>query len=89
MRARDLAEEYPTVSLDDDALDAARAMAGSRLPGLIVLGEKGDPYTVLPGSQVLRFLIPSYVQSDPALARAYGEKASDELCSKLRWAYGT
>ncbi len=83
MRARDLAEEYPTVSLDDDALGAARTMAGSRLPGLIVLGEDGHPYTVLPGSQVLNFIIPKYIQDEPALARAFGEKASDELCGKL------
>jgi len=31
----------------------------------------GRPYTVLPGSQVLRFIVPSYVQEDPALARAH------------------
>ncbi len=83
MRARDLAEDYPTVSLDDDALVAAQTMAAARRPGLIVLAEDGRPYTVLPGSQVLRFIIPNYVQDQPALARAFGEKASDELCSKL------
>jgi CBS domain-containing protein len=32
---------------------------------------------------VLRFLIPTYVQDDPALARALDEEASDELCRKL------
>ncbi|MFY9913215.1 MAG: CBS domain-containing protein [Nocardioidaceae bacterium] len=83
MRARDIAEDYPTIALDDDALVAAQTMAAARRPGLIVLGEDGRPYTILPGSQVLKFIIPSYVQDQPALARAYGEKASDELCATL------
>jgi CBS domain-containing protein len=83
MLARDLAQPFPTVTLDSDALDAARTLAGRRLPGLIVLDENGRPYTVLPGSQVLRFVVPAYVQDDPALARAYDEKSADELCAKL------
>jgi predicted transcriptional regulator len=83
MRARELSEPYPTVGLDSQAVEAAKAMAGQRLPGLIVCDREGHPYTVLPGSQVLRFLIPRYVQDDPALARVFGEKASDEMWGKL------
>jgi CBS domain-containing protein len=83
MLARDLAEAYPTVTLDSDALDAAWTLGEGRLPGLIVLDDNGLPYTVLPGSQVLRFLVPAYVQDDPALARAYDEKSADALCSRL------
>ena len=83
MRARDLAAPFPTVSLDDDAMAAARTMAAERAPGLIVCGEDGHPYTVLPGSQVLNFVIPKYVQDQPSLARAFGERASDDLSSKL------
>lgn len=83
MLARDLAQSFPTVTLNSDALDAARLLAEHRLPGLIVLDEDGRPYTVLPGSQVLRFIVPTYVQDDPALARVYDEKSADELCTKL------
>lgn len=83
MLARDLAQEFPTVTLDADALDAANILAEQRLPGLIVLDENARPYTVLPGSQVLRFIVPTYVQDDPALARAYDEKSADQLCAKL------
>ena len=83
MRARDLAQDFPTVSLDTDATEAARRMAHEQLPGLIVCDGDGRPYAVLPGSQILRFLVPRYVQDDPALARVYDEKASDELLSKL------
>ena len=83
MRARDLAQPFPTVSLESDAMEAVRLMAREQLPGLIVCEGDGRPYTVLPGSQILRFLVPRYVQDDPALARVYDEKASDELISKL------
>ena len=70
MRAGQLAQPFPVVGLDTEAMEAARAMAAARLPGLIVCDDDGRPYTVLPGSQVLRFLVPDYVQEDPALARA-------------------
>ena len=83
MRARDLAEEFPTVGLGADALEAARTMAEAKRPGLVVLDDNGAPRTVLPGSQVLRFAIPRYVQEDPNLARVYDERASDELFSRL------
>ena len=83
MTARKLAQPFPIVTLDTDAMEAARTLAGQRLPGLIVCDDDGRPYTVLPGSQVLRFLIPAYVQDNPALARALDEQASDELCRKL------
>jgi CBS domain-containing protein len=83
MRARDLAEPFPVVTLDTDAMEAARLLGAKRLPGLIVCGRDGRPYTVLPGSQVLRFIIPNYVQEDLALARVYDEQSSDELLAKL------
>jgi CBS domain-containing protein len=83
MLARELAGPFPTVGLDTDALEAARILAEQRLPGLIVLDENGLPHSVLPGSQVLRFLVPTYVQDDPALARAYDEKSADALAAKL------
>lgn len=83
MRARDLAEAFPTVSLETPAMEAARLLSRERLPGLIVEDVEGRPFTVLPGSQVLRFLVPRYVQDDPPLARVYDEKASDELCARL------
>ena len=83
MRARDLAEPFPVVDLDTAAMEAARLLGAKRLPGLIVCDRGGRPYTVLPGSQVLRFIIPNYVQEDLALARVYDEQASDELLGKL------
>lgn len=84
MRARELAREFPVIGLDDDALDAARLMVERRLPGLIIVDEAGHPTAVLPGSQILRFVVPQYVQDDPALARVYGERQADRLCDRLR-----
>lgn len=83
MTARTLAQPFPIVTPDTDAMDAAQTMARRRWPGLIVSGDDGRPYTILPGSEVLRFLIPTYVQDDPGLARALDERASDELFRKL------
>jgi CBS domain-containing protein len=83
VNAADLAEPFPTVALDTDALTAARTIGDARLPGLIVVDEDGSPYTVLGGSQVLRFMVPQYIQDDPALARVYDEEASEKLLGRL------
>ncbi|MFD0258961.1 CBS domain-containing protein [Kitasatospora indigofera] len=83
MRARDLAEPFPTVSLDDQALDAARLLAEHRLPGLLVLDESGHPRAVLPASQLVRMLVPGYVIEDPSLAAVIDEAHADRLCDEL------
>jgi len=84
MRARELAEDYPLVHLVDDALDAARLIADQRRPGVVVVDADDRPVTVLPASQVLRFIVPGYVQEDPSLARVYDERGGAEACvSKL------
>lgn len=84
MLARALADpDFPTVRLDTDAADAARLLAERRLPGLVILDDAGRPHAVLPGSQVLRFAVPSYVQDDPMLARVYDERHADELAARL------
>lgn len=83
MRAGQLAQPYPTVSVDDDALSSARLMATQRAPGLIVCDAQGRPCAVLPGSQVLNFLLPRYIQDDPVLARTFAEQAADDLRSRL------
>lgn len=71
------------VSLDSAALDAVRLLAERRLPGLIVTDQQGRPFSVLPASQVVRFLVPSYVQDDPSLARVIDETLADRVADKL------
>jgi len=78
-----MAEEFPVVSLDSEAREAVQLLAARRLPGLIVVREDGTPYSVLPASQVVRFLVPSYVQDDPSLARVIDEPLADRVADKL------
>lgn len=83
VRARELAVEYPTVTLRTGALEAARLLAEHRLPGLIVVDDDQRPKAVLPGSQLLGVCIPRYVQDDPTLARVYDEEHADKLFAQL------
>jgi predicted transcriptional regulator len=78
-----MAEDFPVVGLDTDAREAVELLAARRLPGLIVVDEKGKPHSVLPASQVVRFLVPSYVQDDPSLARVIDESLADQVADKL------
>lgn len=78
-----MAEEFPVVGIDSNALAAVELMASRRMPGLIVADERGRPYAVLPASQVVRFLVPSYVQDDPSLARVIDESFADRVADKL------
>jgi CBS domain-containing protein len=81
--ARDLAVPCPSIGMDDDAMDAVRLMAERHLPGLVVCEPDGRPTRILPGTQVLRFVIPRYVQDDPALARVIGERGAERLLGEL------
>ena len=83
MRARELAEPFPTVRADSDALVATRMLAEQGLPGLIVLDSGGRPLIILAASQVLRFAIPDYLEEDPGLARVIPESTADQFCSVL------
>ena len=83
MRARDLAEDLPTVGPDDDAMQAAQLIAGERLPAIAVLDDGRYPVAVLRATEVLRFVIPGYVQEDPSLARVLDEASADTCASEL------
>ncbi|WP_416956772.1 CBS domain-containing protein [Streptomyces sp. Agncl-13] len=83
MRARDLAVEYETVGVGDDAMDAARLMAEQRLPALLVVDEQGAPKAILPASQMVKILVPAYVVEDPTLAAVVDERHADRLCEAL------
>jgi CBS domain-containing protein len=83
MHAEDIAEDFPVVSIDSGALQAARLLAEHRLPGIVVTDSAGRPYAILPASQVVRFIVPRYVQDDPALARVLNDSAADRAADKL------
>jgi CBS domain-containing protein len=84
MHVGDFAEEFPVVGLDTSALVAARLIAQDRRPGIVVTGADGRPRAVLPASEVVKFMVPDYVQSDPALARVMGEISADKIAERLR-----
>lgn len=84
MRIGDYVEEFPVVGLETSALVAARLIARDRRPGIVVTGAEGAPRAVLPASQVVKFMVPDYVQSDPALARVMGEVSAEKLAERLR-----
>lgn len=83
MRASDLMADFPTVTWETPALDAARMLAEHNLPGLVVVDDRGQPATILPGTQVLRMVVPSYYQDDPALARVIDEAHADQFLQEL------
>jgi CBS domain-containing protein len=84
MLARDIITDYPTVGVETSALEAVRLLAsGGRLPGLIVLDEDSRPVTVLPDSQVLRLIVPEYIQESAVLAQVVDEAHADRLCAGL------
>ena len=83
VRAEQIAEEFPVVSMDSDALEAVRLLATRRLPGLVVTDQAGTPVTILPASQVVRLLVPVYVQEDPSLAGVLSESIADRIADKL------
>jgi CBS domain-containing protein len=83
MQARDIAVHVPTVTVRDPVVKAIRVMAVSRLPGLVVVDERGRPKLVLPGSQVLRLAVPESYQEDPALVRTIDEDHADRFWVEL------
>ncbi|AYF75207.1 CBS domain-containing protein [Nocardia yunnanensis] len=84
MHAAQMAEEYPVIDLDSDAIDAAKLLAEHRLPGILVLDAKGKPHSVLPASQVVLFIVPKYVQDDSTLAGVLNESMCGQVVKRLR-----
>jgi CBS domain-containing protein len=82
VHAEQMAEDYPVLTMESDALEAANLLAEHRLPGLVVT-DQGRPRSVLPASQVVRFLVPGYVQDDPTLARVLDESMADQVAKSL------
>ena len=83
MQAAEIDEYFPVVDIDSSALEAARMLAEHSLPGIVVVTADGQLYAVLPASQVVRFIVPSYVQDDPLLAGVLAESMADRAAEML------
>jgi CBS domain-containing protein len=83
VQAHQLASPYPTVRMDTPAAEAVGVLTEHGRPGLIVVDDNEHPLAILPASQVLRMLIPRYVQDDPTLARVLEEAFADKMYETL------
>ena len=83
MQAAEIDEYFPVVDIDSPALEAARMLAEHSLPGIVVVTADGQLYAVLPASEVVRFIVPSYVQDDPLLAGVLAESMADRIAETL------
>lgn len=83
MRALDLLEHHPMVSRTTAAREAVRLMVDEELPALVVRGDAERPFTVLPAHQVMSFVVPTYAQDNPALARVVDERTADTIARAL------
>ncbi|GAA2646783.1 CBS domain-containing protein [Streptomyces vastus] len=80
MRARDLAEPYPTIALFDQLTTAADLLVSQQLPALLVLDAEGHPVGVLRAEQLIAACLPRYFEQDPLLAQVIDERHADRLC---------
>ncbi|MEQ4209719.1 CBS domain-containing protein [Actinopolymorpha sp. B17G11] len=84
MRAVEIVEEsLPVAAHEDDAVHVLRLVASQRLPGLIVTRGTARPPLVVSTVDILRSLVPAYVQESPCLAHVYDEEHADRIADDL------
>jgi len=84
VRAEEIIESFPVVNIDSPVLDAVRLLVDHRLNGIVVVTHASEaPFAVLPASQVVRFIVPKYIQEDPRLAAVFTESMADHAAEKL------
>jgi CBS domain-containing protein len=80
-----MVDNFPIVDIDSPAREAVQLLAEHRLSGLVVTDHtRAQALAVLPASQVVRFLVPGYVQDDPGLAGVLTESMADHAADRLR-----
>ena len=72
------------LEINSSALEAARMLAEHSLSGIVAVTADGQLYAVRPASQVVRFIVPGYVQDDPLLAGVLAESTTDRVAES--WA---
>lgn len=83
MRARDVVGQVPMVEMDLPVVDAARILADQCVPGLIVVDTHGRPVAVLPGVEVLRLIVPAYIEYSVVIAQAIDESHADAFPEEM------
>lgn len=83
MRARNLASPRETIRIDASCADAAAILARHDIRAILVVDASGNFAGVLSDSELLRGLLPAYVDETEALARVLDESASEALYRRL------
>ncbi|HEV8564746.1 MAG TPA: CBS domain-containing protein [Actinomycetota bacterium] len=83
MKARNLASPRETLRTDDPASEAARILSRHDVRAVLVVDAEGHLAGVLSDSELLRRLLPAYVEDNEALARVLDEAASEALYQRL------
>jgi CBS domain-containing protein len=77
VKARNLVSPYPTVRADAPAPEAAALLARQDVRAVLVVGSGGELVGILSDTDLLEWLLPTYVEEDAALARVLDEAAAD------------
>jgi CBS domain-containing protein len=83
MKARNLASPRETVDLDAPAPIVAAMLARHDVRAILVVHPDGSFAGVISDSELLRALLPAYIEETGSLARVLEEAAADELYRRL------
>ena len=83
MKARNLLSPQHTVRTDAPAVEVADVLARHDVRGVLVVDPRGGFVDVLSDSELLRFLLPPYVDAASSLAHVLEEGAADMLFRRL------
>ena len=83
MKARNLASPQHVVQADAPATEATAVLARHDVRAVLVVDERGSFVGCLSDSELLRALLPPFVDESEVLARVFEEKASESLFRRL------
>jgi CBS domain-containing protein len=83
MTARNLASERATLRTDEPAAEAARILGREDVRAILVVQPAGAFAGVISDSDLLRHLLPPYLEDNEALARVLEESASEAFSRRL------
>jgi len=83
MKARNLASPRETVRTDDPASEAARILSRHDVRAVLVVDPGGEFSGVISDSELLRRLLPPYLEDNKALARVLEESAAEAFYRRL------
>ncbi len=83
MKARNLASPRETLRTDDPASEAARILSRHDVRAILVVDASGEFAGVISDSELLRCLLPAYLEENESLARVMEESAAEALYRRL------